>query len=130
MVDTVSTQVLQDNVNAYRVKLNNVSDATGETDVLKVDFSTIADADRLELESVEYATAGMAVTLLWDATANDVLWSIPADHCGYHCFKNGPLTGNHLAGFTNDVLLTTVGAVAGASYSIILHFKKRIQRSL
>lgn len=122
MADAVTTQVLQDGRDSIIVKLTNVSDGTGESAVKKVDASDYS-ASAFRIAKIDYATSGMAVQLLWDATTDVLAWTIPQDVTGHICFP-AAITNNAGTGVTGDLLLTTVGHTAGDSYSIILHLTK------
>lgn len=126
MVDTVTTNILNDGKRNVVVALTNVSDGTGESEVTKIDVSTLEDApDEISIEKIRYATQGMAVNLFWDATADVLAWTIPPDSEGEICFQSiGGLKNNAGAGKTGDVKLSTVGATAGDSYSIVIEAKK------
>ena len=128
MADAVTTQVLHEDKSHYEVVLTNVSDGTGEAAVTKVDVSALSPAcDEVELIECEYVTYGMAVRLLWDATADTVALLIPQDQHGKIDMREsfrGSLRNNAGAGKTGDVQLTTVGHTAGDTYWIRLRFKK------
>jgi hypothetical protein len=129
MADAVATQVLFENARDYVAKFTNVSDGTGESAVVKVDASALTPAaSDLDILKMEYATDGMAVRVLFDATADVVAWLIPANQSGcidFRDFPPGGLLNNAGAGKTGDILFTTVGHTSGDTYSIILHCKKR-----
>ncbi len=122
MADAVSTQVLYDSPSSIVVKLTNISDGTGEAAVKKVDASDYA-ASSFRIERIDYATSGMVVRLLWDATTDVMAWAIPQDVMGTVIF-DPPLVSDAGSGATGDVLLTTVGHTSGDSYSLILRLRK------
>lgn len=122
MADAVATQVLADSSTRMVVKLTNISDGTGEAAVKKVDASDYA-ASAFWIERIDYATSGMAVRILWDATTDVMAWAIPQDVMGTMVFEP-PLVSDAGSGVTGDVLLTTVGHTAGDSYSLILRLRK------
>ncbi len=71
MVDTVTTQILNDGPRNTTIKLTNVSDGTGEAAVTKVDVSTLSEApSKVRIDKIVYDIQGMTVQLLWDATAD------------------------------------------------------------
>lgn len=122
MADAVSTQVLSDGPRRIIVKLTNISDGTGESAVKKVDASDYS-ATSFRLERIDYATSGMAVRLLWDATTDTHLWTVPADVMGSTCF-DPPITSDAGSGVTGDLNLTTIGHTSGDTYSLVLHLQK------
>jgi hypothetical protein len=131
MVDTVNVDVLQDGPRSYVVRLQNVSDGTGESAVKKVDASTlVGPAGKTGLaptyfaaESIQYDVQGFGyVQLLFDATTDDELATLSGQ--GYLEFDpafNDPKS----TGTTGDILLTTSGASNGSSYDITLKLRKK-----
>lgn len=128
MADAVTTTVTKENASEYEVILTNISDGTGESAVTKVDVSALTPAcAEVALVECEYATYGMAVRLLWDATADVVALLLPQDQHGKFCFREsarGVLRNSAGAGKTGDVQLTTVGHSSGDTYWIRLRFRK------
>lgn len=128
MADTVTTTVTSESKSHYEVILTNISDGTGESAVTKVDVSALTPAcDEVALVECEYVTDGMAVRLLWDATADTLALLIPSGQHGLFDFRGsarGTLRNNSGAGKTGDVQLTTVGHTSGDTYWIRLRFKK------
>ena len=72
MADTVTTQVLQNTKATYVVHLTNLSDGTGESNVVKIDKSTLLNVTGVEprriiINSIRWAIQGMTyVKLTWD----------------------------------------------------------------
>ena len=80
MTDTVDIQVLANTTMRYHVRLQNRSDSTGESAVVKVDKSTLTgplkgvEPGSLVLEEAEGSVQGFAsVRLDWDHDTNDEL---------------------------------------------------------
>lgn len=124
MADAVTQQTLVDGERNVVMKFTNVSDGTGEAAVLKVDVSTLSGApSRVRIDRVDYDISGMAVNILWDATA-DATGLVLAGHgtLDFSCF--GGLQNDAGAGVTGDILFTTIGHSANDTYSIVLHMKK------
>jgi len=128
MADTVDTIVQFSGTRRYIVRLTNVSDGTGESGVTKVDISTLTNGKgiaptALNLESVQWSIQGFtSVSLFWDHTTDDEIVKLAAGN-GYHDFSQaGVLKDPRSAGGTGDILLTTAGAVSGATYTITLSF--------
>lgn len=141
MADAVTTNVIENTPTHYVVHLTNISDGTGEAAVIKVDKSTLTDnsnppvePDALEIEQVRWCIQGMAsVRLLWDHATDDLALVLASS--GYDDFRGldngvrdrvqtGGLKDPRSAGGTGDILLTTSGAISGASYDITLWLKK------
>lgn len=130
MADAVSTHILYESASDMVVKFTNVSDGTGESDVVKVDVSALdvpcAEVDILKLI---YATDGMAVRIEFDATTDTLAWAVPANQTGIIDFTKdwpGGLRNNAGSGKTGDILFTTVGHSSGDTYTIVLVMKKRV----
>lgn len=127
MADAVTTQTILDGDRLVIQKFTNISDSTGEAAVVKVDVSTLNPntnghaCNGVKINKIWVQTFGMGVDILWDATANVICESVPADvmYCmSYADF--GGISNNAGAGKTGDVLFTTVNAAAGDRYTIIL----------
>jgi hypothetical protein len=125
--DTVASQVILDGERLFIGKFTNISGGDGETAVAKIDVSTLAKnvwgktCNGVKINKVWAQTYGMGVDILWDATADVLVESIPADvmyTAKYDCF--GGLPNNAGTGVSGDVLFTTVNASAGDRYTIIL----------
>ena len=129
MVDTVDSLVLVNQPPFYTIRLTNVSDGTGESAVAKVDKSGLTDLDGLEplaldLIGIEWDVSGMAVTLLWDHTTDDEMIVLNGQG-EWDQRRDGAIRDPRSAGATGDVLLTTSGATANDSYTLLLRLKMR-----
>jgi len=122
----VATQTIMDGPRNAVLKFTN-DNGDAEAAVVKVDVSTLSGSpDDVRIDMIEFATEGMGVDILWDATANVLAWHVPTDQDGRSDFRDiGGLTNNAGAGKTGDILFTTTGHSAGDKYTIILHLKKR-----
>lgn len=126
MADTVTTRVLESGPRHHVVVLTGISDNTGETAVVKVDKSTLVNAagvepSTLSIQSAVWTIQGIGyVKLAFDHTTDDTALVLSGN--GKLCFsKAGGLTDPRSAGGTGDLLLTSVGATAGGSYTVLLH---------
>lgn len=128
MADAVATHILYESADQLVVKFTNISDGTGEAAVTKVDVSALTPAaSEVWVEKIHWATYGMAVRILWDATADTVMWLVPQDGDGCIDFTKtiaGRLKNDAGAGKTGDIQFTTVGHTAGDTYSILLELRK------
>lgn len=133
MADTVTTQVLVNGSRNLVIKCTNFSDATGEALVKKIDAASatyavngIVPGIHLKLVTLNYTvSANAAVRLFWEASANsdlDVLSGF--GDLEYHRF--GGLANPAAAGATGSILLSTVGFVAGSSYTITFEMSKGV----
>ncbi len=125
MADAVATNVIFSGNRKYAAKFTCVSDGTGETNVVKIDISTLtisqppgtAAVTRLSIEEVEWDVQGFtSVRFSFDRTTDQIAQlmsgrgSVSYAHLG-NAIDNG-------TGDTGDLLLTSVGAVSGATYDI------------
>lgn len=127
MPDQVETQIIQDAAVNALLLFTNVSDGSGETAATKVNASALNGAPtHLRIMKIRYATAGMAVRILWDGPTSKTAWVLPADHAEELCFEDiGGLQNKvALADATGNINFTTIGADANDSYSVLLWIKK------
>jgi len=132
MTDTVNSDVLIDGLRNYVIRLQNVSDGTGESAVTKVDISALAGPDGINapsyfaIEQIEYSIQGMDyVQILFDATTDDEAATLSGQ--GYSDYRGvGGHNDPQSTGTTGDINLTTSGAVSGGSYDITLHLRKKL----
>ena len=131
MADAVTTQVLEDGERLYIAKFTDISDGTGESAVLKIDVSTLNPnafnlaCNGLKLNKIWAQTDGMGLNILWDATTDVIVETVPQNimyTADYSSF--GGIPNNSGAGKTGNVLFTTVAASAGDRYTVILEFIK------
>ena len=117
------------------MRFTNVSDGTGEAGVVKVNAASahsilvqgnvIYPATHLKVREIEYDTKGMGLRLQWDATT-------PVDMLvlgGFGTMKFdrfGGLPNPLAAGATGNILFTTIGAAANATYSVVLRMTKGV----
>jgi hypothetical protein len=122
MVDVTSSQIY-DGIRNFQIKLTNVSDGTGQAAAVVVNASTLNPnpGSHMKIRRIHYNIGGMYVRLQWDGTSpqdiailangQDILdWS--KDFAGG--FPNGATNP------TGNILLTTVGALAGSNYTIVI----------
>jgi len=131
MADAVTSQTIQDGERKAVLKFTNVSDGTGESNVVKVDVSALTAnssgnaCTKVTVTQIWWQCVGMGVELLCDATANTLIIGLSPDSNGYHDYT--PFTGipnNAGSGVTGDILFTTIGASAGDTYTVILDLIK------
>lgn len=123
MADAVTTQVLHEGVKTLVIKFTNISDGTGEAAVTKVAAATYGANCRIM--RMHYATFGMGVQILWDATADVLAWMVPSEADGTLDFtRHGGIQNNGGAGVTGNIQFTTIGHTLNDSYSIVLELYK------
>lgn len=133
MADAVTTNVLKNDVSKtgiYTIHLTSLSDGTGESNVVKIDKSaftaaTGAEPTLINVLSIRWAVQGFSyVKLSSDHTTDDVLFLLTGN--GYDYFEPyAGLRDPNSSGGTGDLLLTSVGAVSGATYDITLEVSMR-----
>lgn len=135
--DVTTAQTLLNSARHLVMRFTDVSDGTGETDVLKVDAlsaangwviqgQTIVPATDLKIVKIRYACVGMGVRIRWQATA-------PADILALQGFGEMDFsdiggiqapTQIALPGVTGSILFSTIAAANGASYTVELFMTK------
>lgn len=127
MADAVTSEVLVDGPRNAVMVFTNTSDGTGEAAVTKVDVSALSGSpSRVRIDRIDYAMAGMGVSVLWDAATDDLAWHLPTSGEGSVSFKDvGGLQNPQSSGFTGDIKFTTVGHASADHYSITLHMTKK-----
>lgn len=126
MADTVDTNVVFSGTRRYIVRLTNISDGTGESGVVKVDKSTLVNSNGVEpqalnVESIQSNIQGFSsVRLFWDHTTDDEIDVLPAGSMFRDYSQGGVLKDPRSTGGTGDIILTTAGAISGATYDITL----------
>lgn len=126
MSDTVTSQTLFEDSQRVVMKFTNVSDATGESAVTKVDMSALNPApDDLRISRVWATADGMSVNVLWDADTDVLALTVPAGFAGALDYRDfGGIRNNAGTGKTGDIKFTTFGHGSGDSYSIIMEMMK------
>jgi hypothetical protein len=126
MADAVTSVTIYQDAKKAIMKFTNTSDGTGESAVAKVDVSTLSPAaSNVRITKIWYSTAGMSVNILEDASTDVLLFTIGTGVYGYFDFSDfGGIPITKAAGYTGDILFTTVGHTAGDTYFIILEVEK------
>lgn len=125
MADTTDIQVIHSGPRRYSIKMSSYSDGTGEIDAIKIDKSTLigpngVEPSKLVIEEIEWNLQGYNYVILeWDRTTDQEI-AVLGTSSGYKNYR--PVGGlcDNATGGTGDLVLTTSGAVAGASYDITL----------
>jgi hypothetical protein len=131
MADVVASQTLLDGERLFIGKFTNISDGTGETNVVKVDVSTLAKnaagnaCTGVKINKIWISTHGLEIRVLWAATSPVVAWIIPQNNIYEIDFSSfGGLTNNAGAGVTGDISFTTSDQTAGDMYAIVIECLK------
>lgn len=127
MAATITRQTIIDNDGQLIVKIHIAGDAVGD-----LSAATLVDASSYDpaftsasLERVEASLCGFAANLLWDATTDVPLVSLPADAAT--CFPDDicvRIPNDAGTGKTGDINITTVGLAANDYGTILLHLRK------
>ncbi|MFW9927777.1 MAG: hypothetical protein ACFFD1_00110 [Candidatus Thorarchaeota archaeon] len=132
MVDTVTSRVTSNTGKRYEVILSNISDGTGESNVVKVRLSDLKyigsqnPPSSVAVEKVFYTLSGFpSVTLSWDRDPSPETIVVLPPGQGELCFHpiiTDPKSDQTTS--TGDILLTTNGsATSGDTYIIKLRLK-------
>ena len=130
MADVVTTQTITDTSGVkFVVKLTNLSDGTGETDVLKVDASNTTfmteDGNR-KISKVYYSinttSPKSGVEIKWDGATDATALFLGGQ--GYIDLRtSGNEIPNNATTPTGDVLLSTKNFLNGDNYTVIIEFR-------
>lgn len=127
MADAVAVTELNDGIRNAVFYCTNTSDGTGEAAVTKVDVSELASrpdgtaCTGVRIEKISFATVGMGVKILWDATTDVIATELPADYSDTLDFTDvGGLSNYSGSGKTGDIQFTTVGHTSGDTYTVVL----------
>lgn len=128
MADAVTTTTVFDGRSRLVVHLTNVSDGTGESNVVKVDKSAFTGPNGLEptnfvFERIEYDVSSMRVLLTLDRTTDQTVAVLQGQ--GVMDWKDSGGLLKASSGDTGDILLTTANHAAGDGYDITLYLRKK-----
>lgn len=125
MADTVTTITEFAGARRVIIRITGKSDGTGETGVTKVTKSSYTNSKgvvptALNVEAIQWSVQGyQSIELFWDHTAPDAIAKLGGN--GYKDYsKGGVLADPRSAGGTGNITLTSNGALAGATYDIVL----------
>jgi len=131
MADSVASQTLLDGERVAIMKFTNASDGTGETNVVKVNPSSLAASnaggvcDAVTITKVTAQTHGMEVVMKWKATTPVIIETIPQNTNYQQDFeKIGGLINNAGTGKDGAITFTTLDASAGDAYTVVLEMVK------
>lgn len=135
MADAVTSVKVTESPERIVYHLTNISDGTGESAVVKADASTLFAENNeapvsLEVEEVRWNVQGFSsVRLAWGTSTPVVALALA--NSGYEDFRGDHITAA-ARGLKNprtstgepDILLTTAGALSGATYDITIKLRK------
>ena len=131
MADAVTSQTLVDNQTTAVMLFTNISDATGESLVTKVNVANLAAnalgqaCTGVSVQKIHTACHGMEFRLFWGATSNVFFFGSAQNNQATFDLSNfGGLRNNAGAGKTGNILLSTTDASSGDTYTLILEMTK------
>ena len=130
MADTVTTQTIADTSGVkYVIKMTNLSDGSGENNVLKIDASETTfmteDGERRIARvyySINTSDNKSGVELIWDGVANATALFLSGQGT-IDLRTDGNSFLNNATTPTGDVLLSTKNFAKGDNYSILVEFR-------
>tara|TARA_R110000824_G_scaffold123219_1_gene280872 strand:+ start:46226 stop:46645 length:420 start_codon:yes stop_codon:yes gene_type:complete len=132
MADAVTSQTIVDGGKNLVLKITNISDGTGETEVAKVDVSALENdpitgnaCSRIVLQRIWFSNVGMGFKLFWNADTNVFITQAPKDWTDTWDFTDSSIVlpgipNNAGTGVNGDLLLTTNDHTNGDTYSVII----------
>ena len=114
---------------AYRFTAIQDAVAADESAVVKVDKSTLTGLDgtepgRLVIEKVRWTMQGFnSIRILFDHTTDDEAVVLSGTHGEFYYTGVGGLVDPNSAGDTGDILFTTQGGAANATYTVDLYLR-------
>jgi len=130
MADTVTTQTIADTSGVkYVIKMTNLSDGSGETNVKKIDASETTfmteDGERRIARvyySINTSDNKSGVELIWGGVANATALFLSGQGT-IDLRTDGNSFPNNATTPTGDVLLSTKNFAKGDNYSILVEFR-------
>ena len=131
MADAVATQTLLDGEKMVVQKFTNVSDGSGESEVVKVDVSALVANARgqactgVVIEKIWWQCIGMKVQILFNASTDAFCIELGENQSGHHDYTSfGGLINPASSGVTGDIMFTTVGHSSADTYTVIMQVRK------
>ncbi len=130
MADSVTTNKIYSSDKWEEWEFLNLSDGTGETDVVKVDMSTLttyegASVNMLSIYEIMWNVKGFnSVKVSFDGAPSDDALMLSGEGYRNYYSKGGyvdPTSGSP----TGDILFTTNGGTAGSVYNVTMRLKKK-----
>ena len=130
MADTVNTSVLLNGNRRYISRFTNESDGTGESAVVKVDISTLTDANgvtatKTAVDLIEYSVTGFNyVVVEWNHTTNDEIAVLKGQGV-IDLVAVGGVVDPGSSGGDGDIIFTTDGGANGSMYDITMFIRPK-----
>ena len=128
MADAVSTTTLHDSAFRRVIKIDNLSDGTGESAVVKVDKSadTVGGVPtKYAIDRIMWSMQGFtSIIIAFDADVDDKAFTFGPGHGDWDLRDTGGVVDPVSAGAVGDIVLTTAGHTAGDTYNFVLYLRK------
>jgi len=130
MADAVTTQTIFQGDKQVIMKFTNISDGTGESNVTKVNVSSLASYQgkpciAVQIDKIYAMTHGMEVRLFWDATSPQLIMTVPQNVMNTQVYDEfGGIDNNAGTGKNGNITFTTTSASLNDMYTIILVMRK------
>ena len=129
MADSTNFQ-LYDGQRNVQFKYTNYSDGTGQSGAVLLNVSTLNPnpGTHIKIRRIKYSIQGMSVRLQWAATTpvDIAILSQGQDILDWSNTYAGGYPDNGGTGATGNILITTVGALAGSSCTLELECIKGV----
>lgn len=130
MADVVGTFPIYTGRGLYCWKFTSISDGAGETNVIKIDVSTLTNTvggvgTKINIQEVAWSIQGFAYVQLSFDYGTDVTAALLTGNGGINYEKVGReiVSAASATGGTGDLLLSTGVAAANATYDITVVFR-------
>jgi hypothetical protein len=145
MADAVTSALIENGRKNWVYVFTNLSDGTGESNVVKVDGSSAGPlgiflygqnfypTSHIKIREIRYDVKGMALAIIWDATTSQN--ALVLSQAGWLKFDDvGGIaavssTGAVLTGATGKIKFTTLGAMPNSGYTVTMRGTKGIPQS-
>jgi hypothetical protein len=145
MADAVTSALIENGPRNWVYVFTNLSDGTGESNVVKVDGSaggplgvvirgqTFYPLSNIKIREIEYDVKGMALQIIWDAASPQNAFVLGG--FGRLKFDNvGGIAavgsnGAVLSGATGKIKFTTLGQMVNSGYTVTMRGTKGIPQS-
>lgn len=118
MADTVKARTVNQTVHKSIFVFSSASDGTGESNVTKIDISTLPGApSKVKITKLEFSVEGMSLEIKFNRTSGGDVAILN----GSGCIKEE--IEDKGAGLTGDIVFNTLNAAAGAGYTVLLEIQ-------
>lgn|SRR3990167_2856253 len=130
MTITVTKQTLLEGSRNLVVQVNITADATAEATAATLidasDYVLGLTSTDLKLMKLVYATSGVALRFLWEATTDVPFLALSPDASGELCWEDaGGLINNSGTGKNGDINYSTQGLTSGDYAALTFYLKKK-----